>query len=406
MQINTAAVQILRQPSEIRSRCLQIRQFVDNGYSAYFQLRPERMEALVTYVCAEIAQNYPEGHIPYHSRWRHFDCGDQNRVLPLREELSKTTLQAQRDQLCELAVLSVLLDAGAGAQWQYVDPTSQQVLRRSEGLAIASLHAFQRGLFSSRGVPATADARGLQSLRLEALAKGFQVTAQNPLVGLENRLHLLQRLGAVVANYKGRQDPNRRLGEVVTACFPGGTSIAASQIFSHWLEVFSSIWPSGYQLGEVNLGDVGEHPCVIGASSTEGLVPFHKLSQWLTYSLLEPFEWTGVAVVGVEALTGLPEYRNGGLFLDLGVIEPKASTFWQQRHIPTSTCIVEWRALTVGLLDEVAEAIRKIRGVTAASFPLAMLLQGGTWSAGRRIALEKRRTGEPPIQIEIEGTLF
>ena len=49
-------------------------------------------------------------------------------------------------------------------------------------------------------------------------------------------------------------------------------------------------------------------------------MPFHKLSQWLTYSLLEPFEWAGVTVTGLDALTGLPEYRNGGLLLDTGVL--------------------------------------------------------------------------------------
>jgi hypothetical protein len=52
-------------------------------------------------------------------------------------------------------------------------------------------------------------------------------------------------------------------------------------------------------------------------------MPFHKLSQWLTYSLLEPFEWAGVPVHGLDALTGLPEYRNGGLLLDAACCSPK-----------------------------------------------------------------------------------
>jgi len=39
-------------------------------------------------------------------------------------------------------------------------------------------------------------------------------------------------------------------------------------------------------------------------------MPFHKLSQWLTYSLLEPFEWAGVRIHRLDELTGLPEYRN------------------------------------------------------------------------------------------------
>lgn len=47
---------------------------------------------------------------------------------------------------------------------------------------------------------------------------------------------------------------------------------------------------------------------------SDDLVPFHKLTQWLTYSLIEVFEkvlkWK---IAGVEDMTGLPEYRNGEL---------------------------------------------------------------------------------------------
>ena len=51
-------------------------------------------------------------------------------------------------------------------------------------------------------------------------------------------------------------------------------------------------------------------------------VPFHKLSQWLTYSLLEPFmETLHLTFDGLELLTGLAEYRNGGLFVDFGSVK-------------------------------------------------------------------------------------
>ena len=57
---------------------------------------------------------------------------------------------------------------------------------------------------------------------------------------------------------------------------------------------------------------------------------------------------------GLEALTALPEYRNGGLLIDSGLLrlrdEAAASEIWQ----PGDEIIVEWRALTVALLDEVA----------------------------------------------------
>ena len=68
--------------------------------------------------------------------------------------------------------------------------------------------------------------------------------------------------------------------------------------------------------------------------------------------------------------------------------------------------IVEWRALTVALLDRVAEGVQKKLGVTAAELPLACVLEGGTWAAGRAVAAELRPGGAPPIQIHSDGTVF
>jgi len=136
------------------------------------------------------------------------------------------------------------------------------------------------------------------------------------------------------------------------------------------------------------------------------LIPFHKLSQWLTYSLLEPLQELGLTLTHLDSLTGLPEYRNGGLCIDLGLLQAKQDTIQTQKHSPNSPVIVEWRALTVVLLDQIATEIRRQLGMTAAQLPLAKILQGGTWSAGRRIANQLRPKGIPPIQIESDGTVF
>jgi hypothetical protein len=135
-------------------------------------------------------------------------------------------------------------------------------------------------------------------------------------------------------------------------------------------------------------------------------VAFHKLSQWLTYSLLEPFEWAGAQVTGIEALTGLPEYRNGGLLLDGGVIVPRDAGFAAQVYTPADEWVIEWRALTVSLLDELAPLVRGELGVSADALPLACILEGGTWAAGRQIALERRDGGAPPVRIDSDGTVF
>ncbi len=112
---------------------------------------------------------------------------------------------------------------------------------------------------------------------------------------------------------------------------PHHHQVAASRILGALLDAFSGIWPSGQSLDGVPLGDVWRHPDAGGDGLDAGWVPFHKLSQWLSYSLLEPFEWAGVQVTGLDELTGLPEYRNGGLLLDGGVIAPRDAAFRARR---------------------------------------------------------------------------
>jgi hypothetical protein len=152
----------------------------------------------------------------------------------------------------------------------------------------------------------------------------------------------------------------------------------------------------------MSLGDCGRHPAVPG----EGLVPFHKLSQWLSYSLVEPLTAAGLPVAEIEGLTGLAEYRNGGLFVDCGVIEPRDPALLRRPLDALSEPVVEWRALTVALLDRLAPRVRERLGKTAEEFPLARVLEGGSWAAGREIARERRPSGAPPLTIISDGTLF
>jgi hypothetical protein len=68
--------------------------------------------------------------------------------------------------------------------------------------------------------------------------------------------------------------------------------------------------------------------------------------------------------------------------------------------------VVEWRALTVALLDRIAPLVRERLGVSEKEFPLARVLEGGTWAAGRRLARERRPAGGPPIRVASDGTVF
>lgn len=135
-------------------------------------------------------------------------------------------------------------------------------------------------------------------------------------------------------------------------------------------------------------------------------MPFHKLSQWLVYSLIEPLQAAGFTITEIDGLTGLAEYRNGGLFVDCGVIVPRDDNLLQRPLDPLEEPVVEWRALTVVLLDRLAERVREHLGVDAAAFPLACVLEGGSWAAGREIAAERRPGGGAPLHIASDGTLF
>ena len=140
--------------------------------------------------------------------------------------------------------------------------------------------------------------------------------------------------------------------------------------------------------------------------ATDGIVPIHKLSQWLSYSLVEPLQTAGVVVTDLDGLTGLAEYRNGGLFMDMGVLTLKDPADADKAWPVSDPLVVGWRSMTVALLDRIAPLVRAELGVDADRLPLASVLEAGTWAAGRRIAAERRAGGGPPLTILSDGTVF
>ncbi|HEY7496118.1 MAG TPA: URC4/urg3 family protein, partial [Candidatus Tectomicrobia bacterium] len=404
------ALAYLHSPVAIRERCQQVLGLACTDCLLHFAYHPDRLADSVLYVITVIRETYPTLTIPWHSRWRHFGVGGVDRLAQLAECLG--TLDAMEQARCrfELVTTSVLLDAGAGGDWHYYEAATGQTYTRSEGLAVASFHMFLTGLFSSRkGAPWQADAQGLQSVTAARLGEALQATAANPLVGLEGRVALLRRLGEVVAStphYFGTVAP--RLGNLLDALCASAIQgvLSARRLLLAVLDSLSPIWPGRLTLGGVNLGDVWQHQQVHGDGLTTGLVPFHKLSQWLTYSLIEPLAEAGVRVEGSDELTGLAEYRNGGLLLDLGVLTPKHDGVLGGVHRPDSEVVVEWRALTVALLDCLADQVRASLGLSLQDLPLAKVLEGGTWRAGRQIARERRANGSPPLHLLSDGTVF
>jgi len=408
---DAAAARSLLSAHAVRERAHEMLAAGLRGELVHFTIDIGSLGVAAQGVSELIRVNYPDGNVPLHARWRHFVLGGRDLWAERTAQTSWTSPAAKARAEFDLAITSVLLDAGAGPSWKYLDAATEQVATRSEGLGVASLRMFEAGAFSAdRADPLRADAERLIRLKADDVAHGLQSMVGNRLVGVEGRAALLAHLGAAVAaapQVFARADRARPGGlyDHLVAQAENGR-LPAPRILAALLEHLGPIWPSRLTLGGVPLGDTWRHPAIKRDDATDGLVPIHKLSQWLAYSLIEPLNWSGIAVTDIDGLTGLAEYRNGGLLVDSGVLRLRDPEQAIHPNAVDSALVVEWRALTVALLDQIAALIRERRGLTIDEFPLARVLEGGTWAAGRRLARDKRPDGSPPIAVVSDGTVF
>jgi hypothetical protein len=424
----------LRTLPAIRERCSKVFALAQEGKLQYFDYHPDK-EADVAEFCTNIIRRDFGSNInaiPPHGRWRHLDAG-RPRIDPLISQW-KVSEDISDIEICkrlvDLFLVSVLLDAGAGNQWKYTDEKGD-VFTRSEGLGVASVEMFQKGLFSGdKNQPYRVDAQGLSQVTAEKVGQSMQVSQSNPMDGLEGRSSLLIRLSKTLQESPEFFGQDARPGNIIDFLQTQAVNISDTTkptipIAALWhilVYGLNSIWPpSRTSLNDVSLGDVW--PCgalsasQLGSSDlVEGhdLVPFHKLTGWTAYSLIEPMEKIlGWNFDGKEDMTGLPEYRNGGLLIDLGVLTlrpglvPIQKTSGLPKLVPSHPAIIEWRAITVIELDRIADLIRQKLNVQPSQLNLAQVLESATWKGGREIAKQLRpETGGPPIEIESDGTVF
>ncbi|KAA8495512.1 Uracil catabolism protein 4 [Porphyridium purpureum] len=404
----------------IRKRCKILHDLASENHElARFEIDRSKMDTTVSTVLNCMKRHYPDLQIPRHSRFRHFESGDIDRVGELSARWKRFNVDAleRTRRYVDLCTVSVLLDAGAGLGWKYTDHSwGERTFSRSEGLAIASLDLFRNGSFSSCESEMRVDSMGLRSLHLSDLSLGFQVNEGNPLVGIEGRYEMLQRLALALENSPqffgsptGVFRPGNIVDYILKHSYSSSQRVSIRVLWQAVMDGLSSVFPDHSGLG---VGDAYVHDGLVrlNKSSAPGyadMVPFHKLAQWLTYSLIEPLERLGVTFVDQWLLTGLAEYRNGGLLLDTKLLVPKneAEVFGKTFAVDDPV-IVEWRAITVSLLDKIAIEIWDRLGKTERVMPMAKILEGGTWRAGRELAFEKRPGGAPPIAIDSKGDVF
>ncbi|KAI9707587.1 MAG: hypothetical protein M1836_000548 [Candelina mexicana] len=433
----------LRSIYAVRERSIFVLQKAKCNQLAHFVVDMEKFTDTASFVVSIIKRDFAQDYasIPAHGRWQHFEIGGRPRVDQLIQSWPSTVdVQERTRRLIDLFMVSVLLDAGAGPQWKYKSKESGRMYRRSEGIAVASLEMFKVGMFSSEPAkPCQVDGAALRRLQVETLARGLQATDENPIAGLEGRTGLLIRLGEALRNqelFGTTARPGNMLDYLLSHPSTQASSVPIVLLPTLWsvlMDGLSGIWPATRtQIDGVALGDswpCSSMPQSPPAEPWETIVPFHKLTQWLTYSLMGPMtKLLKIHFAGSELMTGLPEYRNGGLLIDTGLLTLKPEDVqrglraYQKNSmrkgqpnmevVPLFSAdddvIVEWRAVTVGFLDELLVEVNRMLGLRGGdTLSLAQMLEAGTWKGGRELAeVSRPNTKEPPIMILSDGTLF
>ncbi|KAG2219711.1 hypothetical protein INT45_006043 [Circinella minor] len=447
-------VEYLSSLRSVRERCFRVQEVAARNQLQHFDIDQSKFGDMVQIVLSLMKRDFDDtSEIPPHGRWRHFDVGGRPRIRNLINSWSSLGEDAmeQTRRILDLFVVACLLDIETDYTWSYREQLTGRILKRNEGVAVACLEMFTAGHFSSDpSKPHRVDSEALIRFSLETLAQGLQVDVNhNLLVVLQDRVDLLRHLGQVLQN---RQDhfgtDVARPGNLMDYLLAHPTTINTKKGPLIHLE---TLWPIVQEMGEVwtmksssassitsndshsmkgatrELGDVW--PCKTLQTTTESneydhFVSFHRLSQWLVYSLIEPMEkLLGATIEGTEQLTVLPEYRNGGLLIDTGFLTLKQpdlerglENYRKNALLPgqpkveiapmfemSDSVVVEWRALTVAYLDIVADRVRETLGLSRKKLTLSQLIQGGTWSAGRELAaISRPNTQEPPIVIKMD----
>ncbi|KAH7176788.1 hypothetical protein EDB81DRAFT_707427 [Dactylonectria macrodidyma] len=419
----------------VRANASKVLDSAINGELTHFEYDASRMSVVADFVTDVIKRDFgPDkfDQIPPHGRWQHFDVGGVARVDALCTQWKNGGCEDVKEitrRLIDLFFVSVLLDAGAGDHWRFKEPGTEDLYTRSEGIAVASLYMFTAGAFSSDASQKCAvDGTGLSLLDDETFSRYFQLTPENPLVGVSSRVQLLKDVGSSLSSLPDIYGPSGRPGNIVdylTSSDSNSQVLDYELLWSCLQRTLIPSWPKNRtQIDGQPIGDAWPLQILNARAQRDGDVrprttiqPFHKLTQWLAYSLTVPFTRVlGYTWTNSDLGTGLPEYRNGGLFVDLQVLRLKKDDLEQGQKMsgqllpqfdPASDVIVEWRAMTVALLDQLYGIIAGRFKELGVSLSMAQMLEAGTWKSGRELAASLRpETKSSPILDSGDGTLF
>ncbi|KAH8547792.1 hypothetical protein BGW37DRAFT_535795 [Umbelopsis sp. PMI_123] len=418
----------------VREQTKQIQQIAQTGRLQHFDIDLEKMEEVVRFVTLLVKRDFDDpSDMPSYSRWRHFEVGGKLRIKQLLSSWTSASPTEKAKRLIDLCVMSILLDVNPLHQWTYQEKSTGRLYKRTEGIAIAVLDIFKSGLFSSDpGDPNRVDASALADLTIEDLTSGFQLNAKNTLIGLEERINLIQHVTEMMKDYSNIFSSNdkssSRPGNMLDYILSHPSTVRSSkgnviQMETLWSVVIllGELWARGSEVEGKAVGDVWLCEALRSAGFSDPYLPFHTTTQWLCYAIIEVLETQlGITVDGKDQLTPLTDYPNGGLLLDTGFLilkkgdlESGLSNYRRNSLLPgqpkmevtpmfdiNDPVVVEWRALTITYSEIVASKVReKLR--SRKSLSLSQVLEGGIWNAGRELAeISRPNTQEPPIVIK------
>src|SRR6202035_937099 len=133
MRDETAAAFSLLSAEAVRSRAHRMLALGLDDRLPNFRVELSRLDATADLVIGVMREAYPGLAVPFHSRWRHFTIEGHNRY-DAAERLTGSPDRFTRARAAfDLAIVSVLLDAGAGPQWRYRDAATGRLIGRSAG---------------------------------------------------------------------------------------------------------------------------------------------------------------------------------------------------------------------------------------------------------------------------------
>ena len=436
----------------VRLRCAGVLRSVEQNLSASFRLDRSALDLLAQRVTAQLQDKAFTASAFTAPFWQRLQSDGIDRPAELSRLLSGEAALDRARAWADLALLGTLLGADPGPRWRYVEqqalptaafaqatpdellalldragksaaegaaapppiaatspstgPSTSPSTGGSTGLALATFRAFVAGAFSAdKTRPCRADAATLRHVDVAALRAMLQGTPLNTIQGLEKRAALLSRLGQVLP---------ARLSELVPPLHlqaEAGTEVMASALLSALLPALAAAWPAAPVQG-LPAGDVWQHrwagdAVVAGQDAgqdlgTGGWVPLHAATQALVCTLALPLQQAGYRLVGLETLTASADSSNSALLLAAGVIVPRQQRLLSLSLKPGDEAVVECRALTVALFEEITNQVRATlqpaQGALAAELQVAEVVHA--------TAVVLAGGGAPALTVEGDGALF